>query len=365
MKNVATLGLLLSVIMTYACLNSCSDDGGIEENYEFIYGTWYGIRSYDNPASGIKYQYLTITFDSDKTGTMDYETSSGYTAYVFTYSISDNMITCKGAKANTYGDVDENYVIKIKIEGDRLIPQNSYTSFILTRDGSVETDSDGNEIIDKSDILIGNWIREGGEAVLCIKSSEDYSEYLLTSSNSDKYYYYGEGKYSYDKRYKQITFGSTTYEILHLDSKKLSVKNVNTQSVWEHRIASKNDIPTILDLETLLSYYSDWTSDKDGYFIFSKDGKVRYIKGSSVNVGSYGYTSLVASGLYRVSGSTLVCSFGTVHWEGGEMNKYKDIFPGWTYNRSCVKKYSIEYKGNNKIIITDSSNKEMEFKGSK
>ena len=364
MKKITTLGLLLSMMMACICFSACSDDVGSEENTDFICGTWYGVRSYYNPVSGTKFQYLTITFNSDKIGEMDYETPSGYTAYYFAYSISDNIITCEGAKADTDGDVDDNFVLKLKIEGDRLIPINRYTAFILTRDGSVETDGDGNEIIDQSDLLIRDWIRADGLSILSMNNSTNFTEYLLSAPNSNKYYYYENMNYSYDKRYKKIIFGNTTYEILQLDSDKLCIKNSAQSVVIEFRSATKNDIPTIHDVNTLLyqSFYWNNNETRD-HFTFKEDGTVVYMKNSNVNIGSWGPATLVADGTYIVNGNNILCNFKTVDWEGGYLDEYKNIFFGWTYNESCTKTYYIEYNGGNEIIITDSNNRRTKYTG--
>ena len=72
----------------------------------------------------------------------------GYTYMFFKYSVSGNKIICKGASSSTIGDgyVNENSTHEFKLEGNRLYPIEYWTMFILTQDGSIETDINGNII---------------------------------------------------------------------------------------------------------------------------------------------------------------------------------------------------------------------------
>lgn len=140
------LFLIASVLS--ASFTSCEGDDNTEStSTSNILGTWLGIRTYINPVSGRKYQYLTVIFDENQTGSLEYETPSYIGQAFFNYSISGNVINCQGAYANSDDDVYENYSISFRKEGDRLITEK-YGGVILTRDGSVMVDSEGNEITD-------------------------------------------------------------------------------------------------------------------------------------------------------------------------------------------------------------------------
>ena len=127
---------------------TCGDkDKEGEELLNSVQGTWKGVRTDINPVSGRKYVYLSVHFSQDMTGYLEYETPTGNSEAFFSYSISGNTINCSGVYFYSDGDYNDNYSINFKAEGDRLIT-DSNGGFILTRDGSVIVDSDGNEVTD-------------------------------------------------------------------------------------------------------------------------------------------------------------------------------------------------------------------------
>lgn len=145
------LNLISSILVIFfmsVSLVSCGDD---EPDYQDVVGSWYGTRSYYNPVGGTKYQYLTVRFNADKTGSLEYEGPTSISIGYFTYSISGNTITCQGVWASSSGDVDSSFTFTLAIQGDRLIPTSLYTYFILTRDNSVMTDGNGNEVTNGGD----------------------------------------------------------------------------------------------------------------------------------------------------------------------------------------------------------------------
>ena len=66
--------------------------------------------------------------------------------HIFTWSASGGRLVCKGAYASTSGDLSGDYQMECRIESRRLIPTGQFSTFILTKDNSVMTDGDGNEI---------------------------------------------------------------------------------------------------------------------------------------------------------------------------------------------------------------------------
>lgn len=141
-KTIKTFAFsLLSFLMAFLPAG-CSD--GDEPASNDIVGTWYGHRVYYN---GSKHQYLTFTFNEDKTGTMEYESPVSFSAASFTYTVKGNTISCNGVYASTYDDWPSQFSKILKINNDRItIPDDQFHDFILTRDGSVTVDGDGNEI---------------------------------------------------------------------------------------------------------------------------------------------------------------------------------------------------------------------------
>lgn len=138
--------LLILLAICGIILPSCSKDDEPGKGLDII-GSWYGTRSYYNPVGGTKYQYLTISFDYDGTGTVEYDTPVGYSVGKFQYKVKGHTINCTGVYINHYDELEEDFSMSLNLEGDRLIPQDRFDWFILTRDNSVMTDGNGNEII--------------------------------------------------------------------------------------------------------------------------------------------------------------------------------------------------------------------------
>ena len=127
---------LIAILSVAFAFTSCSDDD--EQSNSAVVGSWFGTHSYNNPVSGTKYNYLSLWLEEDGTGSCEYDGSGQYVCASFRYSVSGNTVRCKGTYANSdddYGDFE----LILLIDGDRLIPQDRYTNFILTRDGSIET----------------------------------------------------------------------------------------------------------------------------------------------------------------------------------------------------------------------------------
>ncbi len=144
---------LLSIIISIPIISCSSDDDGNGFDTNSIIGSWYGTRTYYNPVGGTKYQYLTVEFMANGMGNSTYEIPASSTYASFTYSVNGNIIQCQGFCASTSDDEveAEKFNLTLKIKGDRLLPQGRYAHFILTRDGSVMTNGDGNEVTDKTD----------------------------------------------------------------------------------------------------------------------------------------------------------------------------------------------------------------------
>jgi len=64
----------------------------------------------------------------------------------FEYTMSGNEVLCKGTSSGTIGGggTNNNFSMTFHWDTNRLTPINQYTQFILTKDGSIETDQDGN-----------------------------------------------------------------------------------------------------------------------------------------------------------------------------------------------------------------------------
>lgn len=350
---VSAVVALMSLAFT-----SCGDDDGPSGGADIV-GTWYGTRSYYNPAGGTKYQYLSVTFESNGTGSLDYESPVSISKGYFTYSVSGNTVTCNGAWANSYGDIDSNFTWTLELQGDRLLPQNMYSDFILTKDGSVETDGNGNEIIDNTSLLQQVWVADDGYTVVEFFANGEYEEYELSSPFGNSYSALNTGTYYYDSRNQTILLNNTTtLNIIEISSTTLKLQRGST--LLSYKVGSRSDIPSGANLKDFLcsggtSLGKHWITT--GYaFYFGKDGSVQYIESSKATVHG-NKPSLDARGTYSVSGNKITCRFTDVSWEGGQYEDYKNIFPGWTYGQACTKVYTAEAtaSGDLKIVTPDNT----------
>ncbi|MCC8036846.1 MAG: hypothetical protein LIP02_01720 [Bacteroidales bacterium] len=121
------------------------DDDDDEPGSSDLVGTWYGKMQYSLHGA-TKTHTLTVTFQSNGSGSLSYDAPSRYVAGEFTYKVSGKTITCKGVTASTDGSIDEDFEMKMTRNGDRITTQSTWPGYVLTRDGSVTIDSSGNEI---------------------------------------------------------------------------------------------------------------------------------------------------------------------------------------------------------------------------
>ena len=327
---------------------SCGDDKD-SPSASSIVGTWYGTRAYDNPVGGTKYQYLTIDLYQDGTGKMEYETPVSYSLAYFSWNVSGNTVRCQGGYANTEGDVETDFNLELRIDGNRLLPQNRYTAFILTQDNSITTNGSGEEILDYESLLKGVWILSSRDVVINISNNGKFKEYVLQSPGSNIYTEYNEYDYIVDEIKKEIIINHITYEIKEVDESHLVISNNN--KTLRYTAGSDSDIPTEMAAKNFIEDIH-WYNDTDMLYLGSTDSKVSYIHHSNVNVGSLGETSLVANGSYIRTGNMVYCHFTDVSWDGGAYEKYKNIFPGWKYHTPCDKT----------IVIVDFSSESLQIR---
>lgn len=149
MRHIIRLSGILACIALWMSAGSlfvsCGDDKDEPTTAATaIIGSWYGTYSYYNPVGGTKYQYLTVRFNADMTGDLEYESPVSYSAAKFYYTISGTTVSCTGAWASSDGDLDTAFNMSFEYRGETLVPLDRYTTFILTRDGSIVTGS-GNQ----------------------------------------------------------------------------------------------------------------------------------------------------------------------------------------------------------------------------
>lgn len=333
------LSLVISAIMLVCFCGCDSDDDSL---YDDIVGSWYGTRAYYNPVGGTKYQYLTVRFESNGTGSLEYEAPTSYSAARFTYSVNGSLIRCKGAYANTYGDIDGDFTLDLRIEGNRLIPVNLYNFFILTKDNSVITDGDGNELANGVDLIYGVWKHSSGNVILVLSDSY-YEEYTLMTGESNIYSNKSEGSFSYNNVAKYVLINGHRFDVTLLTETVLQLMSEDN-NIFNYTRGSTSDIPT--NGQNSNNYSSILENSRLGWCTKSGDrlikfyggNQVHYIEQSSKPVGSLGYINLIAEGTYSLSGKTINSVFNDVWWDTGNSS----YFPDWTYGATCYKTFTIE-----------------------
>ncbi len=237
--------LYLLVVGLILCSFKCTDD---EEELvdQRVVGTWYGKYSYNNPVTGVNYRYLMVTFNNDNTGILEYESPLGLGVGSFVWTTSKNQVSCYDGGYVDYEGVASAFSMKLRIEGDRLIPEDRFTSFILTRDGSVETDVDGNEIVDNSTLLQNVWVETGGKSVMWFKDAMNVVEYRFEdTSNPDIYSFRRNTQYSYSARDNEIKIEDDVYSIVGVNGKELTLRmTTSPYSMHMYDIGTKQDIPS-------------------------------------------------------------------------------------------------------------------------
>lgn len=349
------LACMLLALMVALGIAACSDDAD-EPTLNNLVGDWSGTSVYHNPVSGMKYRYLNISFEANGTGDFQYEAPTSLTVGYFTYSVKNNEVRCTGARAYSDGDVDEDFSMTLRIEGDRLIPLDKYDNFILTRDGSVTTDSNGNELIDHSEDIEGVWLNQGEVLVL------EYGRYTLYQVASDTgYSSKSSGEYTYDYISKRFVLGITTYDVVFVNEKSMRLKNAATGNIIDLKRGSQSDVPQEANIaEMIINHHWCSKDNKYTFGFFSNGNATHYIEQSDIRVGSWGKAVLSAKGTFSMDGNKVICRYTDIYWEGGKYSDYKNIFPGWTYEGTRTKTYYVsEYYDEGVKLVDADGGKEI------
>ena len=351
--------LVISNILITACNNN--DEDNIIRND--IIGSWYGTRSYYNPASGTKYQYLNMKFESNGTGELEYTTPSTFSYAKFNYRLSGSKILCNGYFATDAYEMDkaEKFEMTLSIEEDRLIPLDRYNVFILTKDNSVMTDGEGNEVIDDSNLLNNVWIRDDGYSI-CVIENGKCTEYMLLSQYGKIYSKKSDYDIYYDPARRTIIFGTTKYDLIALTSSVLEIKSSKNHFVF--KAGTTKDIPSSgengnnSDIDALLKSASFGWKTKDSKYIFRfmDSGVTTYIEHSNRNFGSLGQITMIIEGTYTLNNKQITCYYPDVKWDYGN-NQTKDWFPGWMYGKARTRKFTIKSISSTVLTLEDEDGK--------
>lgn len=283
--------LFLSLLVVMALsLAVCACSSGDDESSADLAGIWYGTRSYYNPAAGTKYQYLTVTLDADKTGSLEYEGPNSLMMAYFKWKKSGDYVECNGVSGNSNGEASTDFSMKMKISGDRLIPVDRFNLFILTRDNSVMTDGNGNEIAKDSsqdDASEDSGSSQGGNSGgnSAGNESKDYKSILLKGVNwstkdGKKFFtFYDNTSIAYVEQSSK-TLGS--WGFINLDARgsfyvsgKIINANYNDVS-WQSSSNATDYFPGwIAGQARSISYTIDYISED--YLILKGDSKTFYL----------------------------------------------------------------------------------------
>lgn len=202
--HIIILTLILPLLM------ACSDDeDALMSN---ISGHWSGTMAYYNPASGAKYQYLNVDFYENGTGKLEHQSPVSISIGYFSYTVKQNRISVKGGWGSSYGDIDEDFSLTFNIEGDRLKPVEMYSNFILTRDGSVMTNSDGQEM-PSPDSIEGVWVEDKGYSVVRFYLNGTCDEYIRSTPWADRYSELNHVRYEFMPFSNRLNIDGTVWEV--------------------------------------------------------------------------------------------------------------------------------------------------------
>lgn len=336
---------ILIVLSLLLCF-SCKDNDESASGYDIV-GTWYGEYKYYNPAAGYKTQFLTITFNPDGTGELDYEAPTSFSKALFRYEVSDEVVRCNGAYATSFGDgdYDENFSLNLHISADRLIPEGKFNMFVLSRSGASDSAGNGNNP-DYSKSLLNTWISDDGKNILNI-TSDRVETYVVNTRN--EYVYYGLHDYSdyYNREDRTIVFECTTWFIKECNESRL-VLNANGYT-YIYTAGRSSDIPLKPDLQEYLPSVVRIESLTGKYSLYFGHGnKVTYFENSDVEVNTK-YSgrikpTLIAVGEWEAGfrDGEIICYFASVSWQGDEYDENKNLFPGWECNKPCIKYITIK-----------------------
>lgn len=125
MTAVMTVVFLLGVT---SCGSDDKDDqaSNIPSN---LYGTWSGSVTTQKTGS---VRSLSVTFNSDNTGSFRYSSRVYYRVAEFSYSMSGNTIKCKGVIVGEDGVIND-FNQQFEYHNSYLVPIGAYTDFKLTK----------------------------------------------------------------------------------------------------------------------------------------------------------------------------------------------------------------------------------------
>ena len=304
-------------------------------------GTWKGVCFIERGFAS-KYESLTLTFNSENSGTMVYENVNNrqQNYKIYNIAVDGNTITCTTVSSGSRGVSAELQTMKFEMRGEQLYPVTSgYEKFVLARDAGYYTDAKGEVIENKIDMLLKLWVNDNGMNIMNLESFSDPEFYQLAGPKSGEVDYYmpfsGPIEYEYLRNVFFIEQNDPPFrgawEIVELTENTLVVRGGNTKQTDTYHVGSEADIPclgNVADAASLLvgpEVFTDGDKESSSaqYDIvteinFEKDDSVEFAKYYNKK---WGYR---ARGTYKTAADKLELDFTTV--------EFFSYIPGYVHN---------------------------------
>ena len=120
--------MLLSAILVIGCGSDDDDNNRGQSVPQGLLGTWGGSKTISTTGSE---RSLMVTFKSDMTGDLTYESNSYYRYATFFYTVNGNIVNCNGVMAGEDGNVNENWSMSFEYHENYLQPLDAYIDITL------------------------------------------------------------------------------------------------------------------------------------------------------------------------------------------------------------------------------------------
>ena len=120
--------MLLSALLVISCGSDDDDNNRGQSVPQGLLGTWGGSKTISTTGSE---RSLMVTFNSNMTGDLTYESSSYYRYAAFNYTVNGNIVNCTGVMAGEDGNVNENWSMSFEYHENYLKPLDAYTDITL------------------------------------------------------------------------------------------------------------------------------------------------------------------------------------------------------------------------------------------
>lgn len=132
-----------AALLILGCSSDSDDNKQTAPNN--LYGTWGG----DNRTSTGNTRTLIVSFYSNMSGDLTYESNSYYRMAYFTYTVDGNIINCNGVMAGEDGNANENWSQSFEYHETYIKPIGAYADISLYKEGYDSYDDDNKSSNDK------------------------------------------------------------------------------------------------------------------------------------------------------------------------------------------------------------------------